>query len=97
MRLAQNDRRVFPSASLYKLAVAWDVLQNVDQGRSEEHMSELQSRTLISYAVFCLDRKSTRLNSSHERLSRMPSSAWIGKSTRLNSSHERLSRMPSSA
>ena len=27
-------------------------------GRSEEHTSELQSRTLISYAVFCLDRKS---------------------------------------
>ena len=26
--------------------------------RSEEHTSELQSRTLISYAVFCLDRKS---------------------------------------
>ena len=27
-------------------------------GRSEEHTSELQSRLLISYAVFCLDRKS---------------------------------------
>ena len=26
--------------------------------RSEEHTSELQSRGLISYAVFCLDRKS---------------------------------------
>ena len=26
--------------------------------RSEEHTSELQSRLLISYAVFCLDRKS---------------------------------------
>ena len=26
--------------------------------RSEEHTSELLSRTLISYAVFCLDRKS---------------------------------------
>ena len=33
--------------------------------RSEEHTSELQSRLGISYAVFCLDRKSTRLNSSH--------------------------------
>ena len=31
--------------------------------RSEEHTSELQSRHIISYAVFCLDR--TRLNSSH--------------------------------
>ena len=27
--------------------------------RSEEHTSELQSPFLISYAVFCLDRKST--------------------------------------
>ena len=26
--------------------------------RSEEHTSELQSRLGISYAVFCLDRKS---------------------------------------
>ena len=43
--------------------------------RSEEHTSELQSRLVTSYAVFCLDRKSTRLNSSHALLSRMPSSA----------------------
>src|SRR5213594_5266494 len=27
------------------------------QERSEEHTSELQSRTLISYAVFCLKKK----------------------------------------
>ena len=32
--------------------VAWGFV------RSEEHTSELQSRTVISYAVFCLDRKS---------------------------------------
>src|SRR5210317_1369120 len=70
--------------------------------RSEEHTSELQSHSEISYAVFCLkkknkrvDRKSTRLNSSHIQKSRMPYSArkkkaklppadaisicWIGK------------------
>ena len=29
-----------------------------DVVRSEEHTSELQSRWIISYAVFCLDRKS---------------------------------------
>src|SRR5213594_5168934 len=28
--------------------------------RSEEHTSELQSRTLISYAVFCLKKKKTK-------------------------------------
>ena len=36
--------------------------------RSEEHTSELQSHSFISYAVFCLkkkNRKSTRLNSIH--------------------------------
>src|SRR5881227_4431451 len=27
------------------------------RGRSEEHTSELQSRTVISYAVFCLKKK----------------------------------------
>src|SRR6184192_1825891 len=42
--------------------------------RSEEHTSELQSPIDISYAV-SLDRKSTRLNSSHQSTSRMPSSA----------------------
>src|SRR6058998_1290105 len=47
--------------------------------RSEEHTSELQSLITISYAVFCLDRKSTRLNSSHSSPSRMPSSAWKKK------------------
>ena len=42
--------------------------------RSEEHTFELQSPVVISYAV-SFDRKSTRLNSSHRLLSRMPSSA----------------------
>src|SRR3546814_1684842 len=30
-----------------------------DQGRSEEHTSELQSLMRISYAVFCLKKKTT--------------------------------------
>src|SRR5213592_5090571 len=29
-------------------------------GRSEEHTSELQSRYVISYAVFCLKKKKTK-------------------------------------
>src|SRR5216110_3560675 len=33
-----------------------------DRRRSEEHTSELQSRELISYAVFCLKKKKTRMN-----------------------------------
>src|SRR5881227_4136613 len=31
----------------------------LDLDRSEEHTSELQSRTVISYAVFCLKKKKT--------------------------------------
>src|SRR5213594_3505237 len=33
------------------------VLNGTFEQRSEEHTSELQSRTLISYAVFCLKKK----------------------------------------
>ena len=43
--------------------------------RSEEHTSELHSPLNISYAVFCLKKKNTCLNSSHRLTSRMPSSA----------------------
>src|SRR3546814_9380662 len=31
-------------------------------GRSEEHTSELQSLMRISYAVFCLKKKNTKIN-----------------------------------
>ena len=34
------------------------ITQLSSNGRSEEHTSELQSLDHISYAVFCLDRKS---------------------------------------
>src|SRR3546814_2226320 len=33
--------------------------------RSEEHTSELQSLMRSSYAVFCLKKKNTKINSSH--------------------------------
>src|SRR5881227_2888314 len=33
------------------------LLPQVKDERSEEHTSELQSRTVISYAVFCLKKK----------------------------------------
>src|SRR3546814_2404496 len=35
----------------------WDIGDAVDEGRSEEHTSELQSLMRISYAVFCLKKK----------------------------------------
>ena len=31
----------------------------IDDNRSEEHTSELQSHSFISYAVFCLKKKKT--------------------------------------
>src|SRR3546814_20555991 len=37
----------------------------VDQNRSEEHTSELQSLMRISYAVFCLKKKKTINNYTH--------------------------------
>ena len=36
---------------------------------------EKKSKKLIVYCIIGIDRKSTRLNSSHEWISRMPSSA----------------------
>src|SRR3546814_7915406 len=35
--------------------------QHRDQGRSEEHTSELQSLMRISYAVFCLKKKNKEI------------------------------------
>src|SRR3546814_1012385 len=54
--------------SVEHIAAAWDALmraigydryfaQGGDWGRSEEHTSELQSLMRISYAVFCLKKK----------------------------------------
>src|SRR6187402_2167132 len=37
--------------------------------RSEEHTSELQSQLTISYAVFCLKKKKTKLKTSYSDLS----------------------------
>src|SRR3546814_4633931 len=36
-------------------------------GRSEEHTSELQSLMRISYAVFCLKKKNTKHEKSHNQ------------------------------
>src|SRR3546814_3990659 len=44
----------------------------VGVGRSEEHTSELQSLMRISYAVFCLKKKSYQLNSFLSQKSRLP-------------------------
>src|SRR3546814_8342869 len=48
-----------PSADLRRVA---DVVPVVEDWRSEEHTSELQSLMRISYAVFCLKKKTSTRN-----------------------------------
>src|SRR5213080_5323527 len=57
---------LFPYTTLFRSAVAGGrqhrrrcARQRAGQGRSEEHTSELQSHSGISYAVFCLKKKKT--------------------------------------
>ena len=55
------DKPIYVHGALVELTELYQK-HGVDLGdvrhRSEEHTSELQSQSLISYAVFCLDRKS---------------------------------------
>src|SRR3546814_9734806 len=46
-----------PAHRLQQDLMPQDVGQAADDGRSEEHTSELQSLMRISYAVFCLKKK----------------------------------------
>src|SRR3546814_8445991 len=58
-------------------------------GRSEEHTSELQSLMRISYAVFCLKKK-TKLNNStyhHNHIPTTPSTLHV-KEKRKHSKHK---------
>ena len=49
-----------------------EVLSEIRSAGLENHYSEPM---WVNFVVFLADRKSTRLNSSHSRKSRMPSSA----------------------
>src|ERR1051326_9627349 len=40
----------------------WHVARRPARGRSEEHTSELQSHSFISYAVFCLKKKKNKFH-----------------------------------
>src|SRR3546814_1265337 len=54
-----------------RIAVFMGSLQNgliIIDGRSEEHTSELQSLMRISYAVFCLKKKTTQKNKKYTKL-----------------------------
>src|SRR3546814_1619182 len=56
LRVRRNDRRGDPADRLRGRLVGGED----QQGRSEEHTSELQSLMRISYAVFCLKKKKTK-------------------------------------
>src|SRR3546814_10225914 len=45
--------------ALIRVSRDFDAAYNIGEGRSEEHTSELQSLMRISYAVFCLKKKTT--------------------------------------
>src|SRR3546814_1972663 len=55
VRRAERQRPSDDAAARIKPAIAW--LLWIGGGRSEEHTSELQSLMRISYAVFCLKKK----------------------------------------
>src|SRR6187431_3563347 len=59
---------LFPYTTLFRSSARWSPRRSPGAarrgsyaGRSEEHTSELQSRTVISYAVFCLKKKKKKI------------------------------------
>src|SRR5881227_4248081 len=66
---------LFRSQSKVSPRVRWRVHDRDGELRSEEHTSELQSRTVISYAVFCLKKKkktTKKKNTRHQPRRTMP-------------------------
>src|SRR5213596_3960027 len=64
-----QDRTLFPYTTLFRSPAggaampSWVGRAAWQARRSEEHTSELQSHGLISYAVFCLKKKTRRVKS----------------------------------
>src|SRR3546814_2875056 len=64
---SNNQARYRASSDPVDIATFRDPdLPNVDEVRSEEHTSELQSLMRISYAVFCLKKKKKNTARVHE-------------------------------
>src|SRR3546814_9898570 len=62
MQVQQLVRRVPVGESVVET-----ILAIVRNGRSEEHTSELQSLMRISYAVFCLTKKTKRIQHTNNK------------------------------
>src|SRR3546814_988592 len=55
------ETALFAEAALLQFCGnAGPLLRDIEENRSEEHTSELQSLLRISYAVFCLKKKKTK-------------------------------------
>src|SRR3546814_2676078 len=76
---------LFPYTTLFRSLLVfrmefcrWGCQEMYSERRSEEHTSELQSLMRISYAVFCLKKKTTQkqMNTS-ENIRSNPTSPWI--------------------
>src|SRR3546814_3032208 len=67
------------------------IVDGGNPGRSEEHTSELQSLMRISYAVFCLKKKTQKKRQSKSN-TWTPSEATIRRSHDSNNHTQRLTR-----
>src|SRR3546814_6380219 len=61
---ADRDRDAFAADDAFAVAQRRDRIDEAACARSEEHTSELQSLMRISYAVFCLKKKTHDLSST---------------------------------
>src|ERR1043165_3149816 len=85
---------LFPYTTLFRSGAEVRTIESLADGdklhpmqeRSEEHTSELQSRGLISYAVFCLKKKSLHDGAPVIILSKKRSMPGSAKIYRSNSS-----------
>src|SRR3546814_7988997 len=57
LRNKKGDVIKLPNGIEARYFMSVDAILSVENGRSEEHTSELQSLMSISYAVFCLKKK----------------------------------------
>ena len=73
-----NQNRIYRTADIKKEGASWQLVKS-DQNREyyilEVTNSQKEGTIKLAYRDWETDRKSTRLNSSHRSLSRMPSSA----------------------
>src|SRR3546814_8629176 len=71
-----------PPGTMPPISGQWPVLDS-HENRSEEHTSELQSLMRISYAVFCLKKKTTTKHDNNNMKTQLTKHTEDQKHTRL--------------